>query len=237
MAYALVLVHDEVPGRGERGIGTVGPALAAAGLDAVVTSFGFGGPPLPDPTEVAVVIVLGSVESAYDETVPWLGAELAYLRRTIDAGTPVLGICFGGQVLSRVLGGTVARAAAPEHGFVPLESTRPDLVPAGEWFAHHSDTFTLPPGATLIAGNEVGVQAFSHGRHLGVQFHPEITPAVFDTWLEHWGTGDGWADSATLAGAIRARAEPSAQACKHLVGAFLARALGGAEVPGGRSLH
>jgi GMP synthase-like glutamine amidotransferase len=42
----------------------------------------------------------------------------------------------------------------------------------------------LPPGATLIAENDLCPQAFSFGRTLGLQFHPEIDPDVLDQWLD-----------------------------------------------------
>ena len=98
----------------------------------------------------------------------------------------MLGICFGAQLLARVLGGTVGRAPRSERGFTRLDSTDEAVLPAGEWLQFHDDAFTLPPGAELLAANAVGVQAFRHGPHLGVQFHPEITPAAFDAWVESW---------------------------------------------------
>jgi GMP synthase (glutamine-hydrolysing) len=59
----------------------------------------------------------------------------------------------------------------------------PDLVSEGPWFQWHFDTFSTPPGARLIAENEAGPQAFVSGPHLGVQFHPEVTPEIMDTWV------------------------------------------------------
>lgn len=81
MPSALVLVHDAVPGRGEREVGTGGPALADLGFDVLVTAFQPGAPPVPDPADVDVIVVMGSAAAAYDDTVPWLGAELDLLAR------------------------------------------------------------------------------------------------------------------------------------------------------------
>ena len=53
-----------------------------------------------------------------------------------------------------------------------------DRVPSGPWLAWHEDGFTLPPLAYELARNAFGVQAFCHCRHLAVQFHPEVTPAI-----------------------------------------------------------
>jgi hypothetical protein len=48
----------------------------------------------------------------------------------------------------------------------------------------HYDTFTLPPGAALLAESPAGPQAFTLGRSLGVQFHPEVTPEIVASWVE-----------------------------------------------------
>jgi GMP synthase (glutamine-hydrolysing) len=223
---ALVLVHDEVPGRGVAEIGTVAPALAELGHRVEIATFLPGGPPPPEPDGVAVLVVLGSAAAADDDSLPWLGPERAYLARAIALGTPVLGICFGAQLLALVLGGTVGRAPRPERGFVPLTSADPGLLADGAWMQFHNDTFTLPPGAELVAANEVGVQAFRHGRHVGVQFHPEISPSVFAAWTESWRvTGElervaTTADLPALTAEIAARSAAAAAACRDLVHRF-----------------
>lgn len=231
---ALVLAHDEVPGRGTRELGTVGPALTALGYRVVVTALLPGGPSVPAPESAAMVLVLGSAESVADDTVPWLAAEPALLRRVVDARVPVLGICFGAQALSRVLGGTVARAVRPERGFVALDSTAPDLLPAGEWMQFHDDSFTLPPGAAAPARNDVGLQGFVHGPHLGVQFHPEISPDLFAAWREDWRVTGSYPEVAAqtdldaLSAEITRRAPASEKACHEPVARFAAHAADGA---------
>jgi GMP synthase-like glutamine amidotransferase len=141
------------------------------------------GTPVPDPVGRPFVVTLGSAASAYDDTVPWLAAERTALDRAIDAGVPVLGICFGAQHLARALGGTVGVAVRAEVGWLEIETFDPVAVPPGPWLQWHSDAFTVPPGAELLARSDVSPQAFRHGPHLGVQFHPEVTPAVVDDWL------------------------------------------------------
>ena len=222
-ACALVLVHDEVPGRGAGEVGTVAPALAGLGFEVLIATFLDGGPPIPTPERIARLVVLGSAAAADDDSLPWLGPERAYLDRSIELGVPVLGICFGGQLLSRMLGGTVDRAARPERGFVPLTSADPEVLPDAEWMQFHDDTFTLPPGADLVAANEIGVQAFRHGRHVGVQFHPEISPSAFAAWTDAWRvTGElaqvgAAVDLPALAAEVASRAATSAAACHDLV--------------------
>jgi hypothetical protein len=53
----------------------------------------------------------------------------------------------------------------------------------GPWLQWHFDSFTLPPGARLIADSPAGPQAFTIGRSLGTQFHPEVTPAIMEAWV------------------------------------------------------
>ena len=226
---ALILVHDPDPTRWDAGIGSVGPALTGVGFEVTVATLVTGGP-APDPAEVDVVVVLGAAESAYDDGVPWLAAELDLVAAAVRATTPVLGICFGAQVLARVLGAEVGPAALPERGFVTLSSDDADLVEPGTWMEFHDDAFTLPPGAMPLARNETGLQAFTLGPHLGVQFHPEITPAVFATWAEVWterGIGDAVeaaVDLPALRAEIAARGPAAADACRRLVERFCARA-------------
>jgi len=139
-------------------------------------------PPAAGACDAAVV--LGSEETAYDDAVPWLARELAFVARLLTVGVPVLGICFGGQVLARVLGARVYRLAEPEIGWVRVTSKHPGL-PEGPWPSWHRDAFDLPPGATELAVNEVGPQGFTIGPHAGVQFHPEATKAIVADWLAH----------------------------------------------------
>jgi len=225
---ALVLVHDAVPGRGAAEVGSLTPALAELGNDVLVATFLPGGPPIPDPADVAVLVVLGSAAAADDDSLPWLAPERAYVTRAVALGTPVLGICFGAQLLARVLGGTVGRAPRPERGFVRLTSADPDALADGEWMQFHDDAFTMPPGAELLAANEIGVQAFRHGRHLGVQFHPEITPTAFAAWVDAWRATGGLAavaatvDLPALTAEVAARTEVAAAACRDLVHRFCA---------------
>jgi GMP synthase-like glutamine amidotransferase len=96
---------------------------------------------------------------------------------------PILGLCFGGQMLARVLGGEVSRGSVAEIGWLPVGSRNPGLVPDGPWFQWHFDVMTAPPGATVIAENDVGTQAFVAGRSLGLQFHPEVTVEIMDDWV------------------------------------------------------
>ncbi|HEY0814141.1 MAG TPA: type 1 glutamine amidotransferase [Pseudonocardia sp.] len=231
MARALVLVHRPLPDPGGHYVGTMVPALRELGYAVTVGTLVEACAPVPEPAELDVLVIMGSAESAYDDTVSWLARELTFVRRALDVGTPVLGVCFGGQLLARALGATVGRAPRPERGFVTLGSADPAVLPAGTWMEFHYDAFTLPPGAVELARNDVGVQAFTHGRHMGLQFHPEITPDVFASWTAAWPPAaraaiEAEVDLAGLAAEIDARADTLAAACRDLVTRFAARQAG-----------
>ena len=91
-------------------------------------------------------------------------------------------------MLSAALGGTVSRAPVPEFGWQTIETDEPDRLAAGPWFQWHYDRFTVPTGATEIARNANGPQAFRTERGLGLQFHPEVDSALLDEWI---GFGEG----------------------------------------------
>jgi GMP synthase-like glutamine amidotransferase len=136
-----------------------------------------------DPREYGMIVSLGSEFAAFDDSVPWLGREKQLLREAVEEDVPVLGICFGGQLLARVLGGQSFRGELAEIGWLPVRSEDHMLVAPGPWFQWHFDTFSAPPGAQLIADSPAGPQAYVAGRSLGLQFHPEVTPEIMGTWV------------------------------------------------------
>src|SRR5690349_1972849 len=131
------------------------------------------------------IVVTGSIDSV-TRPAPWMDALGAWL---VDAArtTPVLGVCFGHQLLARALGGRVERhPGGPEAGTTvveltdagradPLFATLPSRVAVQQ--GHEDHVPVLPPGAVLLARNaHTPVQAFAHGPNLrAVQFHPEFT--------------------------------------------------------------
>ncbi|GAA0264439.1 type 1 glutamine amidotransferase [Halobacterium noricense] len=124
------------------------------------------------------VVVTGSRSSVYwDED--WIDPLVAYVADCHDAGVPVLGVCFGHQVVAAALGGRVDDMGEYEIGYRRVERVADDPLFDGidetfTAFTTHSDAVVdLPPGAQLLAENDYGVHAFRLGESVGVQFHPE----------------------------------------------------------------
>ena len=155
--------------------------LDARGLRHEVDRSWLGGP-VPDPERYAFVASLGHERGANDTHDPAVVAERELLGRAVAAGVPVLGLCYGGQVLAAVLGAHVGPAPVPELGWRTIETDAPQLVPAGPWLEWHFERFEAPPGATELARTPEASQAFRLGPHLGVQFHPEATVEIVAGW-------------------------------------------------------
>lgn len=180
---------------------------------------------LPEPTGYDVIVPLGARWAAYDDTVPWIAAEMDMLRRALAAGGGVLGVCFGGQLLARALGGEVTRSPDPEIGWHEVHSDDPALVPGGPWFQWHFDRFAPPPGTT-VARNARAVQAFARGRALGLQFHPEVDGALVEQWIDEDHGGDMTRlglDPADLRARTSAEVDDAVRRLRLLVSGFVAR--------------
>ncbi|MGH3339461.1 MAG: type 1 glutamine amidotransferase [Propionibacteriaceae bacterium] len=192
---ALMIQHDHICTPG-----FVGERFVDRGYDLgvhqVVSESRFRSPNVetqfPEPTDFDVIISMGAPWSVYDhDTIgSWVLPELAMLRDAHHDHVPVFGICFGGQLLAAAHGGSVSRAATPELGWVEIESDDESLVPAGEWFQWHYDSWELPAGATELARNDISSQAFILGRNLAVQFHPEMSSPILASWIATGGAGE-----------------------------------------------
>jgi GMP synthase-like glutamine amidotransferase len=184
--------------------------------------------PLPDdPRPFAFVASLGSQHSPAGDGPGWVAEEVAFLARAAESGTPVLGLCFGGQALAAALGAEVRRAARGEVGWLTVDSDDHETVPPGPWLQFHWDVFAVPAGATEVARSATGPAAFVAGPHLGVQFHPEATPEIVDEWAQvERGrlAALGTTPEALLAEGRAAQARAAEQA-RRLLGAWWARRL------------
>ena len=172
---------DEGPGGVAEWAAARGHAIAGSRLAA--------GDAVPELGSVDLLVVLGGGMNANDTARhPWLDVERRLIAQSVDAGRRVLGICLGAQLLAGVLGGRVRRNPQPEIGWFPVRKTAQGegvglfagFPAAAQVFHWHADTFDLPPGAVRVAESDACAnQAFVLGpRIAGVQFHPEMTPAI-----------------------------------------------------------
>ena len=144
------------------------------------------GEALPAPAGLAGVVVTGS-DSMVTDRLGWSEATARWLVGVVDRGVPVLGICYGHQLLAHALGGTVIyHPGGREIGTVPVQQTAtgradplfadlPETFPAH--VVHSQTVAVLPPGASILAYNDFEPHhAFRVGESAwGVQFHPEFS--------------------------------------------------------------
>ncbi|MGB3613244.1 MAG: hypothetical protein WBA10_05565 [Elainellaceae cyanobacterium] len=179
----LVVVHQpsSTPGR-------IGQILQEMGY-ALELRCPAAGTALPNALDdYAAVVVFGGPMSANDD-LPFIKAELAWLRQVLAANKPYLGICLGAQLLARSLGAAVT--AHPQQrveiGYAPVRATSAGKDLFGELshvFQWHREGFDLPDGATrLLTGDVFSNQAFRYGPGVyGLQFHPEMTRPMLEYW-------------------------------------------------------
>src|SRR5437763_1667286 len=188
MARLLVLHHLEHPF-----LGHAEAPLRQAGLELDERDL-LHGDPLPEPGEADGILSLGGDQSVRNiHRYPYLEAEAELLRAEAERGTPVLGVCLGGQLLAHALGGTVERLPRrmvewaeverlPGADGDPLASELPARVRALHW---NEDFFSLPDGSVelLSRADAAGGEFFRWGEHAwGIQFHPETDAEALDTW-------------------------------------------------------
>ncbi len=169
-------------------------ALANPGVAVEVLAIAEGAA-LPNPAQCAGVIITGS-HAMVTDCLPWSVAVEQWLPSLLAHQVPVLGICYGHQLLARALGGSVdAHPAGPEIGTVliransarhddPLFAAVPD-----QFYAHVTHTqsvVTLPANAVILAASD-------HEAHQivrfgdcawGVQFHPEFDAAISRDYIQ-----------------------------------------------------
>ncbi len=155
----------------------------------------YQGERLPPAERYRAVIVSGSPLSATEQA-PWMRETAAWLRDAVEAGIPVLGVCFGHQLLGLAFGARVVRNPKGRE----MGTVRVRLTPEGEGDplfsgldreiaveATHEDIVTDAPASLIpLAANEsTDLQAFRGGKSgWGVQFHPELSESGLRTLAE-----------------------------------------------------
>lgn len=179
----LVILHQEtsIPGR-------VGDLLVARGYDLDIRRPRFDDPLPGSLEEHTGAVIFGGPMSANDPD-EFIKQEIDWISVPLKEQKPFLGICLGGQMLSKQLGGVVTphRDDLVEIGYYAIEGTKEgaDLLNWPEQvYQWHNEGFTLPSGAQLMASGETFTnQAFRYdSKAWGVQFHPEVTMDMMDHW-------------------------------------------------------
>lgn len=182
---ALVIGHDHI---GDPGY--VGRVLEADGWSlhrfTVVPEHRFHAPDVdvrfPDPTDWDLVLTLGAPWPRSAIT-SWVPREVELLAAAHRHGVPILGICAGAQFLAEALAGGHEPMRSDRIGWHEIRPIG-EGVPAGPWFQWHADRITVPPDAEVVADSADGPEVFRVGTSTGVQFHPEMSAALLDRWLD-----------------------------------------------------
>lgn len=165
----------------------------SSGLD--VSVFNAQAGELPDsPADFDGVVVTGSPAMVSDRE-PWSEKAAQWLAQAVDNATPLLGVCYGHQLLAHALGGEAGYhpegRESGTRGIELLASAQDDPLFCGmptifnAQLTHKQSVLRLPPGAVLLARNDFEPhQAFRVGRNAwGVQFHPEFSSTVMKAYL------------------------------------------------------
>lgn len=149
-----------------------------------------------DLDSVAGLVFMGGPGNVNQPT-DWMKQEIELIRRAFDIGTPVLGICLGGQLMSKALGGDVHPGQSVEVGWHEVEL----LLDAknNPWFANvsqkfpvfqwHAHVFSPPPFAESLAISDcTECQAYAYENSLAVQFHLEMTEEIIRSLIQQYGS-------------------------------------------------
>lgn len=154
------------------------------------------GEPLPDRiADISGLAFLGGTMSVNDP-LPWIARELDLIRDAHRAGLPVLGHCFGSQLIAKALGAAVLPMPAKEIGWHTVKQSPNPIAQAClagapesfEIFIWHHEAFTLPAGASaLYSSRFCAEQAFVIGNMLATVAHIEVTVPMLEQWLGIYG--------------------------------------------------
>jgi GMP synthase (glutamine-hydrolysing) len=179
---------------GYEDLGSFDPVLKARGFEVTYlcsSRIDYKGLFAQDPD---LIIDLGGPMGVYEESKnPWIANERQFILDRIESEKPLMGICFGAQMIASALGAkTYKGEQGKEIGWskitvnddglkTPLRHLDGDKTPMLHW---HGDTFDLPDGAVLLASsNKYKKQAYSYADHIiAMQCHPEVTPEKLKLW-------------------------------------------------------
>ena len=147
-----------------------------------------------DLNAVSGLIFMGGPYSVNDNH-KWIEDEKDLIRTAIQKDIPMMGVCFGAQLISKVLGAEVKPATKMEAGWHTIKADASmlnnsqvlNLEDSFEVFEWHEDTFAIPDGAIpIFKGSSTENQGYVYGKILAMQFHLEMTEQMVTEWLDRY---------------------------------------------------
>ncbi|HEU6456172.1 MAG TPA: type 1 glutamine amidotransferase [Roseateles sp.] len=181
MRPVLILQHDSTQRPGQ-----LLAQLTQSGIDTRIVMPDHGDAVPHQASDYSGIVLLGSNRSV-NEPLGWIDDELDLLRRALAADVPMLGHCFGGQMMARAMGARVGRSGLANIGWSRLHVTPAGMrllqaqeVTAFNW---HYETFQIPAGARrLLYGTHCLNKGFEIGPHLAFQCHFEVDESIIRDW-------------------------------------------------------
>jgi GMP synthase-like glutamine amidotransferase len=142
------------------------------------------GAPLPDPVALEGILITGSAAGVYDQHYAWMEPLRAFIRGAYAAKTPMLGICFGHQIMADALGGDVRKSekgwglGRHTYGVTKRPAFLGGNLPAFAIACSHQDQVIVPPReAEVFLASEFTPNAglaYANGAAISLQPHPEF---------------------------------------------------------------
>ena len=183
-----VIQTGDVPGELQAQFGPYPPMFAKMFED-VGTHYDYDvvtvhqGADFPDPTKLEAILLPGSAAGVYDNHLPWMEPLRIFIRAAYAAKTPMVGICFGHQIMADALGGDVRKSekgwGLGRHGY-RVKAPRAlagDLSALAVACSHQDQVIGAPPEAEVILGSDFTPNAgllYRNGAALSFQPHPEF---------------------------------------------------------------
>ena len=191
MAKILVIQHND-----DDNLNDLAAPFLEAGLEVVQWHAEKTAAPVSSLDGFAGLVSLGAFAGVEEEdSVAWMPVERRLIEEALDLEMPVLGLCFGSQLLASVAGAEVGKSGRPEVGWYSVEMTEAAaadplmsvLGPQPEVIQYHYDTFNwdVEPENLTILGTANGMnQAFRVGKNAwGTQFHIELNLPTTLGWI------------------------------------------------------
>ena len=164
-------------------------------LDQIESVKVYAGEALPDPSDVRAAIITGAIDMVTDNHT-WIAETADWVLRAIQANCPILGVCFGHQLIAHALGGKVGKnpncasfgnaqvAKVCENAPDPLFDSLPVSMEMKVF--HYQSVIELPEGAvTLATSSNDPYYAVRYAKRVwGVQFHPEFDCYIMDRTID-----------------------------------------------------